>query len=453
MAQLREELAESRRESADLRQQLTEIRRQVLLTKELQPQPVSRVASPPPQVAQLAEDQELLAAKVEDQYQTKVESGSKYRVKLSGMALMTIHNTHGAAAGLDAPEVAETRGPGESRGAFGASLRQSIIGIDVEGPTLAGAKTHGEARADFFGGLPGTSEGTTSGLVRLRTAKLVLDWKSRTLEAGQDSPFISPLSPISLVTTAYPGLWAAGNLWAWTPQVHMTHRFEVSSGTKVLLQYGILDPLTGEIPPEEYERAPTAGERSRKPAVAFRLAGQRDLGSRQATAGVGMYYSRQNWGFERRVDSWAVTADWNLPVGRYFSFSGELYRGKALGGLGGGAGATVLMSGPVSSAATHVLPLDSGGGWAQLQFKPHPRWSVNGAFGGDFPFYTAAANALTSLGLVSDPKKNSSGFTNVIYQPRNNLLFSVEYRKLWTSPFLDRQRKAGQVGLGAAILF
>ena len=42
-------------------------------------------------MTRLEEDQQLLSAKVEDQYQTKVESGSKYRVKLSGILLIATH--------------------------------------------------------------------------------------------------------------------------------------------------------------------------------------------------------------------------------------------------------------------------------------------------------------------------------------------------------------------------
>jgi len=41
-------------------------------------------------------NQDLLAAKVEDQYQSKVESASKYRVRLSGIALMNLFSNQGA---------------------------------------------------------------------------------------------------------------------------------------------------------------------------------------------------------------------------------------------------------------------------------------------------------------------------------------------------------------------
>lgn len=431
--QMRQELSDVKRESADLRQQLEALRAQ----------------APPV----LTEEHELLAAKVDDQYQTKVESGSKNRVKLSGIALFNATSSSGSVNSADLPAFATKVGPGQSNGAFSASVRQSILGLDVEGPTLAGAKTRGELRVDFYGAMPGVSDGVSTTFMRMRTAKLVMDWKNRTLEIGQDTPFISPLSPTSLAQTAYPALASSGNMWAWTPQVHMTHRLQATQTTKVLVQYGVMDPLTGEIPPSEYDRIPTAGERSRQPAYAFRLGAQR-TGQRQATAGIGAYYSRQNWGFQRRIDSWAVTADWDLPLGRFVSLSGELYCGRAIGGLGGGSSSTVLLTGPTTSASTSVLALNSGGGWAQLKYKPAQRWEFNAAYGGDFPFKLARPGFPAVFGSEDPrPKRNSSAFWNFIYQPRNNLLFSLEYRRLWTTQFDYPQRRAGHLSLGAGILF
>src|SRR5438094_4925474 len=41
-------------------------------------------------VEKLQEDQELLNAKIDEQYQTKVETASKYRVRLSGTVLVNL---------------------------------------------------------------------------------------------------------------------------------------------------------------------------------------------------------------------------------------------------------------------------------------------------------------------------------------------------------------------------
>src|SRR5256885_15212601 len=57
-------------------------------------------------MTRLEEDQQLLSAKVDDQYQTKVESGSKYRVKVSGLLLMNVFSNNGYADNSEIPGVA-----------------------------------------------------------------------------------------------------------------------------------------------------------------------------------------------------------------------------------------------------------------------------------------------------------------------------------------------------------
>lgn len=459
ISQLRRELADSRQESLQLRREINEIRRQITVGANLPPpadQPAGAAfdSQPPTSAAVTLEDHQLLAAKVDDHYQTKVESASKYRVKLSGMALLTASSVHGSVSSLDLPDQAVARGPGESNGALGASMRQSILGVDVFGPTIAGARTRGTLRADFFGGLPETSEGATSGFARLRTGTLTLDWQNHSLEAGVDTPFFSPRSPDSLVSTAYPALWSAGNLWTWTPQIHATHRRELAENSRLTVQYGLLDALTGQLPGSEYERLPTAGERHRTPAVASRVAIEHGAVENAASIGAGVYFARQNWGYARRVSSWTATADWILPIGSRFSISGELYRGSAMAGLGGGLGGSVLLDGALADRSSRVLPVDRAGGWAQARFKASSRWTLNAAFGGDYPF-RILANLVPAgeneAGFAA--KRNSSGFVNTIYQPRSNLLFSVEYRRLWTTPFGRPKLGASHVGVGAAVLF
>src|SRR5271165_3459089 len=126
--------------------------------------------------AALEEEYRLLTGKVDDQYQTKVESASKYRVRLSGIVLMNLVSNQGQVDSIDLPTLAFARQPGESGGSFGATLRQSEIGLEVFGPTLAGAKTRADLQVDLAGGFPPVPNGTESGLMRLRTATMRMDW-------------------------------------------------------------------------------------------------------------------------------------------------------------------------------------------------------------------------------------------------------------------------------------
>jgi hypothetical protein len=104
--------------------------------------------------ATLDEEYELLSGKVDDQYQTKVESASKYRMRLSGIVLMNLFSNQGTVDNIDLPTLAFARPAGDSGGNFGATLRQSQLGFEVFGPTVAGAKTRADLQLDLAGGFP-----------------------------------------------------------------------------------------------------------------------------------------------------------------------------------------------------------------------------------------------------------------------------------------------------------
>src|SRR6202521_1111734 len=61
----------------------------------------------PDRAARSEEDQQLIDGKLNDLYQTKVESGSKYRLRLSGIVLLNMYDNHGTVENQDYPGVAE----------------------------------------------------------------------------------------------------------------------------------------------------------------------------------------------------------------------------------------------------------------------------------------------------------------------------------------------------------
>ena len=405
-------------------------------------------------VSKIEEGQQLLSQKVDDQYQTKVESGSKYRVRLSGIALFNAFTTRGATDNFDLPTVALPGNPSQPSSGFGATLRQSEVGLEVFGPNIAGATTEADIRADFFGGFPNSPNGVTSGLFRLRTAGLRMDWQDTSIVAGQYTPFFSPLSPTSLATLAYPALSSSGNLWVWTPQLFIEHRISLADGSRMTLRGGILDPLTGQLPADSFYRAPQAGERTGQPAYAARIAWASGAEENAFSVGAGGYYARQNWGFGRTVDSWAGTADWSVPLTHWFALTGEFYRGRAMGGLGAAEGRSVVYTGPLSDAQSLVDGLNSTGGWSQLKFKPTGKLEFNGAFGQDFS--TPPKLEYNDEGVVYQNAligRNQSLLFNSIYHLRSNFLLSVEYLRLRTAETQPGLFWANQVSLSAAALF
>src|ERR1700677_4862529 len=399
------------------------------------------------QISDLRDDEHLMNDKVTEQSQTKVESGSKYRVRLSGIVLLNTSVTRGSVDNLDFPQIATPPvTPGDS-GAFSGSLRQSQIGIEAFGPDIAGARTSANVKFDFAGGFPDVPNGSAFGVVRLRTGTIRLDWDNTSIVAGQDSLFFAPLAPSSLASLAIPALSYAGNLWSWTPQIRIDHRIPLSNTSSLLFQAGILDSLTGDTPQGGY-RLPTAGEQSGQPAYATRIAWSRKAFGKDLTIGLGGYYGRQNWAFGRNVDGWAATTDVAVPLGNRFDLTGEFYRGRGVGGLGGGIGQSLLLSGPITDPATTIHGLDSMGGWVQLKFKPRANFEVNFAYGMDNPFAgELRAFPASALFYGSSLARNQSPFVNFIYRVRSDVVFSVEYRRLQTYTLDTNANTANQISI------
>lgn len=456
VAEVRSEAAQYRAETAELRQELQAIRAQS--TPPAAPGPPQSAAaqaeaprSLEQRVASLEETSELLDSKLNDQYQTKVESASKYRVRLSGIVLMNLFSNRGQTDNQDIPSF--VTGPNVN-GNFGATLRQSEIGLEAFGPTLAGAKTSANLQADFAGGFANTWNGVNSGIFRLRIASARLDWDHTSIVAGQDDLFVSPLSPTSFASLAVPPFNYAGNLWAWTPQVRVEHRFDLSDHQTVTIQGGILDNLTGEFPADSYFRSPGPGEQSSQPAYALRTAWTTDFLGRPLTLGAAGYYSRQVWGSDRYTDGWSGMTDWDIPLTRWLGLTGEFYRGRAIGGLGGGVSRSVVFTGDPSNPYTTIRGLDSIGGWSQFKFKVNRKLEFNAAFGLDNPTASelrAGAASETYVGPLLT--QNRSGLVNFIYRPRSNLLFSTEYRFLQSFPLSQSAENAEQVNMMMGVLF
>jgi len=178
------------------------------------PEPLPGLAQVEPpteeRLSRLEEDQQLLQAKVDEQHQTKVESASKYRMKLSGIALFNVSGNSGTVDNQDVPNLALTRGALATSGSVSATVRQSEIGFEVYGPTLAGAQTSANVNFDFMGGFANVSNGVTDNIVRLRTATMRLDWNQTSVVGGQDAPFFSPFLPLPLPPWATPLLRMLG---------------------------------------------------------------------------------------------------------------------------------------------------------------------------------------------------------------------------------------------------
>jgi hypothetical protein len=476
LSELHAEEVRDHAEARELRNELNQTRAQLMALKNganghdsYQPPALQATASRPsnpPEISQsveaqlteerlarLEENQQLADAKIAEQSQTKVESGSKYRVRLSGIVLLNLLDNQGTVDNTDFPQIALSRSSTDSARSFAGSLRQSQIGLEVFGPDIAGARTSADVKFDFGGGFPDVSNGVAMGIVRLRTGTIRMDWENNSLVAGQDHAFFAPLAPTSLASLAVPALSYSGNLWTWTPQVRIEHRTGLSDVSNLLFQAGILDALSGQVP-IGYNRHPSWGEQSGQPAYSARIAWSHRAFGQDLTIGFGGYYARQNFGFGRNVDGWAGTTDVLVPLGKLFELSGEFYRGRAVGGIGGGIGQSILTSGYLVDPATTVRGLDSIGGWLQFKFKPRTNFEINGAFGQDNPFANELRRFPTSPSYFGIPlSRNLTPFVNFIYQPRSDVLLSGEYRRLQTYVLDSNSSSANHISLSLGYLF
>ncbi len=405
-------------------------------------------------VQKLEESTSLIGSKIDEQYQTKVESASKYRARLHGIVLMNAFRNVGGSDNLDFPSYSEAVPSGFAHATVGATLRQSEIGLEIFGPNIAGAKTSADVQLDFSGGFPATGNGVNFGIVRLQTANLRFDWERTSVVAGQDSLFISPLSPTSFASLATPAFAFAGNLWGWTPQLRIEHRFSLSDQQTVTVQAGVVDNLDWEPPYDPFYRSPQAGEMSGQPAYAFRTAWSRPAREHPLSFGIAGYYGRQNWAWDRFVDAWAGMADWQIPILQRIALSGEFYRGRGIGGLGGAVGQSIVYGGNPYAPFTPIRGLNTVGGWTQLKFQLTPKLELNGVFAEDNAFtgdVRGFAIDQNNFGLILGRNRGTAG--NIIFRPRSDLVLSAELRRLRTFPVYSSSTVTNQVYLSMGILF
>ena len=381
----------------------------------------------------LREQQEILQAEVKQLDQTKVETTSKYRLRITGLALFNVFSNAGVVDNVNVPALAMPRFPGASHGSTGATFRQTILGVEAAGPIIGGARSSADVSIDFFGGSSSNIYGynATSGAVRLRYAQFGLDWSKTTLQLGYTEPLISPLSPASYATVAMPALAGSGNLWSWSPQIRVAQQLPLSGQRGLVLEGGLISP---ESPNYTATQLDSPVEASRRPGVEGRVSYRSNLGTRARpfVIGAGTYTANQVYDSATHIHSWAVTGDWQIPIYRWFDLSGEVYRGQALGGLGGGGYKDVLSGTDAISGLPRSEGVNTAGGWSQLKIHFRPTLEANAAFGLDDTFSSNFENLIlpSSANSLSMGARNSSVIGNLIFRPSNSLIFSPEYRRI-----------------------
>ncbi len=431
------EARHARDEARALKAELVELRGKLSMAGENAALPVAANDSEPSQsqpgdrIERLEEQVEINTSRIREHAQTKVESDSRFPVRISGMLLANFHYNSDDLQ-RSQPLVAPSMLNRLAGGTFGSTFRQTRLGLAVNGPSFAGGKTSGEIELDFYGGTVGQVEGDVLGALRIRTAAMRVDWAKSTLTIGQEAPAISPRNPTSIAGVWYAPLSGAGNLWQWRPQIHYEHRFRAGEAKDWIVQGSVLAPFG-----ESYLGLPTRGT----PALEARTAWRHQIDEdRTLEIGGGAHYDRRSFNFGRNVNGYIVSGDWLVPLSSRFELSGELFHGKGvtLGEQSGGRiDRAYSFSGSPDDPYTTVRAVRSSGGWIQLSTRLLSNLEMNLAYGQEDP-----DNNDLRFGLTTDSTryKNQVGSINFIHELRPSFLISLEYRRLITDYNTGRGR-------------
>ena len=394
-----------RQELAAMRAELQQLRAEVAALKAArETAPGPEAPATPPQSPAV----EVLAAQVAELAQTKVESTSRFPVKIFGTVHANVFANSATPNWLDIPNLVNPTPADGHTGTFSATMRQTRLGFTADGPRLGSVRTSAVVAVDFFGGIPGFQTGQVMGLPRLLVAFARLDGEKTAAEIGQDQMILAPRDPTSLAAFAFPLLFRSGNLYLRTPQV----RIERAITSRLRASGGIVAPIGGDLAVEDYRFVPPAlgGERSGRPGLQARInyASNEPAAARLVDVGLSGHY-----GWERRpstlAESWAGAIDFALRRD-WIGVAGEAFAGENIDAFGGALG----------------LDARAAGGWAELQLKPTTRFSIQAGAGVD---------EIRGAALQIVPRRrNQTVYGNIIFAVTPEIETSFEYRWLTTTP-------------------
>lgn len=402
--------------------------------------PAENEAGPPPQgLEHITERLDVHEARLEEQAQSKIESSQKFPITLRGAVLLNVFRNGNENGEQQYPTIAQPR---TERAGAGASMRQTTIGLEYHGPrTFLGGKISGALNLDLFGG-------TTSALnhlLRLRTARIDIDWKNNSITLGQEKPLISPRNPVSLAQVGVPPLTNAGNLWLWQPQIRYEHRLAFDEHNGVRAQAAVIQTrLLGEsgeyngYTVQNNSQANAALERA-SPGFEGRLVFWHRAGERNAFEFAPAFHvnrSRTGWS---PVSSRIAALDWIYQPFRRLEISGAFFHGTNVAVLG------ALPQGFTLRESGRAVPVHATGGWAQVRLPITERFEMN--------LYAGKQQDRKADLLLNDIGSNSAGAANFIYRLAPNVLLSLEAGQVRTDYIGSGVRLNNHYDLGVAYLF
>jgi hypothetical protein len=362
------------------------------------------------------EDAEAMLELLQQQLATEAESGVRTRsrigLELSGRVLMNVFMNNKETNNADVPMYRKQVPDGSLKGGMGMTVRQTTLGGAITVHEVLGGTFRGDLDVDFFGGQVPSPGGRTFPLMRVRTARAIVEWENSELLIGQEQPLVAGLNPLSLASVGAPNFSYAGNLWLWLPQIRYGIRSQ--GALRFGAQAAVLAPTSAQ-PADFFATGFDDAERTGVPFAQARL----HLGwgdeANGAEIGVGYHSGQVNNLAEEAQPSTAVTVDFLIPFLEKFEVLGEAYSGQVLAGLGGGG---IGHNFGVDS----LTPLRTVGGWAQLNYRISPRLLVGAGYGFDDPNDDDVPQLLL----------NATQEVHLHWRPSGPLVFGLEWRSTRT---------------------
>ncbi len=338
--------------------------------------------------------------RINEQAQTKVEASQKFPISLNGMLLFNAFANTGESG---APG---TYGLLSGPASAGATVRQTLIGLQFQGPSLPrGGQVHGSFMMDFGGGYsePGTS------WLRFRQGTLSLDWPNRSFSVGQDKPLISPYQPDSFAEVIIPPLAGAGNLWLWLPQARYEERLHFGTSTGLTGQVAVIETN------EDYQTVPDEYANSlglARPGLEGRLAFWHKFDDQRRFEFAPGFHVSSTHVAGASVASRIASLDWKVIPWSHLQFSGTVYRGENVASLG------ALSNGFSIFPNGSVRPVHSSGGWTQLAFPVTSRLTFN--------LFSGIESDRASDLIAAYATRDWTYASNVMYHLGPNVIVSAE---------------------------
>jgi hypothetical protein len=371
--------------------------------------------------------------RIDEQAQTKVEASQRLPITLTGMVLFNAYLNGRSAGGQEYPVAAGA--PSGNALVGGATLRQSVIGLKFQGPTVwGGGQINGSLYLDLFAG----STSSLNHLVRLRVATIEIDWKNRSLMVGQDKPIVAPREPNSLAQVGVSPLTGAGNLWLWEPQIRYEERISLGRQAGLRLQAGVYQTSD----PSYISRGgdSTAIVPGPRPALEGRFEFWRQIGEGARIEIAPGFHTSSSHIAGVSVPSRLFTLDWLIQPISKIQLTGAFFHGENAAGIGGlHQGFTVFDDNRL------IRPIGATGGWAQLSYLATKRLSFNLQGGQE-------SDRGRDL-LPGDIQRNLMYAANAIYRLGPNVLLGVEASQVRTNYFLGPSRLNNHYDVALGYLF